>query len=153
MGGGGDSYLSYIRSAAGPYPIAEGGYIADKDKLAEALGRANLFVYPSAKDSGETFGVAPLEAMAAGCVPIVSDLKCFSDFVRHGVNGYIGDFSGPEAADSLTSVILGALSRPEELNAMSRQARLSAAEFGISAVGQRFLCEFQKLLSNGGELV
>ncbi|MCX6585597.1 MAG: glycosyltransferase family 4 protein [Acidobacteria bacterium] len=153
LGGGGESYLSDIRSAAGPYPISEVGYLADKAQLANFLGKAHLFVYPSAKDSGETFGVAPLEAMAAGCVPIVSALKCFSDFVRNGVNGYVGDFTGPEAADSLASVILGALALPGKLNAMSREARLSAAQFGVSAISERVLCEFEKLLSDDGEVI
>jgi glycosyltransferase involved in cell wall biosynthesis len=46
-----------------------------------------MFVYPCLAEQGETFGLAPLEAVACGAVPIVSDLSCFGDFITPGVNG------------------------------------------------------------------
>ena len=29
-----------------------------------------------------------LEAMSCGCVPLVSDLECFEDFLKDGHNGF-----------------------------------------------------------------
>jgi glycogen synthase len=36
-------------------------------------------------ETGEAFGVAPIEAMAYGCAPLVSNLACFRDFIEDGV--------------------------------------------------------------------
>jgi glycosyltransferase involved in cell wall biosynthesis len=61
----------------------------DTDELNRLYQKASIFVYPSVAEKGETFGLAPLEAMAWGCVPVVSDLRCFKDFIIHERNGLI----------------------------------------------------------------
>ena len=55
------------------------------------MEKAQLFIYPSQAKYGETFGLAVLEAMSCGCVPIVSSLPCFQDFIRSGIEGIILD--------------------------------------------------------------
>lgn len=37
----------------------------------------------------ESLGLAPLEAMASGCIPILSDIEAFNEYIIQGVNGYI----------------------------------------------------------------
>ena len=45
----------------------------------------------------ETFGIVPIEAMAAGLPVVVSDWDGYKDTVRHGVDGYRIDTVMPEA--------------------------------------------------------
>jgi len=46
------------------------GPVFDADRLARHYERATVFAYPSLAEKGEAFGVAPLEAMASGAVPV-----------------------------------------------------------------------------------
>lgn len=51
------------------------GRVSDAEK-AEILGRADIYVAPNT--GGESFGIVLVEAMAAGCAVIASDLEAFA---------------------------------------------------------------------------
>ena len=52
------------------------------------MENAKLFIYPSQAKEGETFGLAVLEAMSCGCVPIVSDTTLFYGFYNFWKEGF-----------------------------------------------------------------
>ena len=106
-----------------------------------------LFVYPSVAETGEALPVAPLEAMANGCAPLVSNLRCFRDYIEDGVNGFVFDHRGENAqktlAERLEAVLqLGA----DKLLQIGDAARAKAAEFAIEPVAKRYLDDFASLL-------
>src|SRR5205807_7806986 len=103
LGGGGEVYLASICRAAGKADgrISFAGPIFDSAKLTDAYRSARLFVYPSLSERGESFGLAPLEAMTHGCAALVSNLECFSDFIRDGETGFVFDHRAKSAVDSL----------------------------------------------------
>ena len=86
QGGGGQGYLRSINDLASKYgscvEILEP--VFNSRELSEHYQRARVFAYPSLAQKGETFGLAVLEAMSCGCIPLVSDLGCFADFVVPG---------------------------------------------------------------------
>ena len=53
-------------------------------------------------EKGEAMPVAPLEAMANGCVPLVSKLDCFRDYISDGTNGFVFDHRGSARDSDLT---------------------------------------------------
>lgn len=63
------------------------------DTVRKALARARAAVYPS---YAETFGNAPVEAMAAGCPTIYTKLSCGPEIVRDGVDGLLVNPTDPE---------------------------------------------------------
>ena len=62
--------------------------VFDRDALKKEMEKATIFLYPSEAKDGETFGLAVLEAMSCGCIPIVSDLPCFADFISFEEEGF-----------------------------------------------------------------
>lgn len=60
---------------------------ADADLYAAAFGAADIFL-SLADNHQETFGITPIEAMAAALPVIVSDWNGYRDTVREGIDGF-----------------------------------------------------------------
>ena len=93
FGGGGSEYFETLQKLAADNGLEIEWHpaIFDDVELARHYQSAVVFVYPSLAEKGEAMPVAPLEAMANGCVPLVSNLDCFRDYIQDGVNGFVFD--------------------------------------------------------------
>src|SRR5207302_5738214 len=107
LGGGGEPYLASLQRSAeeakGQVDFA--GPVFDSAKLADAYRSARLFIYPSLSERGESFGLAPLEAMTHGCAALVSNLECFHAVIRDNENGFIFDHRAQPVAETLRAQI------------------------------------------------
>ena len=153
QGGGGEKFLQELQKIAGggSLKVEWAGPIFDEKKLSAEYRSAMLFVYPSIAETGEALPVAPLEAMAHGCVPLVSNLLCFRDYIEDGVTGFIFDHRGEHAPEKLAARLTAALRLDARaLLQIGAAARAKAAEFSLERVGQRYLDDFASLLAPGG---
>lgn len=141
QGGGGRDWKAALQARHAAVPGVQWVEpIFDKDRLNLEYERAKLFAYPSLAEKGETFGLAPLEAMAWGCVPIVSDLECFKDFIRHGENGFVFDHRGAGAGERLCAALAQPVSARQSQTAL--QVRTSHS---VAKIAEAFLGEFNKV--------
>lgn len=146
-GGGGDGYLQKLKEIAGSCPIEFLAPEFDKLALARVYQDAHYFCYPSLAEHGESFGLAPLEAMSTGLVPIVSDLACFKDFVEHGVTGLVFDHRSAESSNELANALTHLVSNPELTNKMGALATERAQAFGKERIAVRYLEDFETIIS------
>jgi glycosyltransferase involved in cell wall biosynthesis len=151
LGGGGATFLRELqalgdRSGA---RIEWPGQIFDPEKLAEEYRNSLVFAYPSVAETGEAFGVAPIEAMAYGCAPFVSNLACFRDYIEDGVTGFVFDQRAAEPEKHLAARLAGLLGLgPGQIMRIGAQARARVAQFDLATVAQRYLEDFASLLPN-----
>lgn len=117
----------------------------DERALAEVYQRIGIFCYPSLAEQGETFGVAVAEAMAAGAVPIVSRLACFTDLVRDDQNGLVFNHASPDAAAQLATQMVRLLRDPDLRSCLSAQARPDARIYDYSSYAEALLADFGQL--------
>jgi glycosyltransferase involved in cell wall biosynthesis len=143
-GGGGERYLRKLEALAGKARIEFAGPIWDENQLNQRYADAAVFVYPSIAEQGETFGLAPLEAMAWGCVPVVSDLACFKDFIHHEKNGLVFNHRTVDADQHLCAA-LQRLLVPELRLSLARQALGVRRSHATSAIASEFLDAFSEL--------
>jgi glycosyltransferase involved in cell wall biosynthesis len=149
-GGGGEAYLRQLRQSAADARdrVVFRGPIFDAAVLEEEFRAARIFAYPSLAARGETFGLAPLEAMTHGCAVLVSNLGCFRDFILPNETGFVFEGSAPDPADSLVVAFRNALSDPVRLERIARAGQLKSEEFSRASVADEFLIDFEKLISN-----
>lgn len=149
QGGGGAAYLEALRErhSARANRVEWVGPIFDAVQLADCYRQAALFVYPSLAETGETFGVAPLEAMSHGCPPLVSGLECFRDFITDGDTGFIFDHRAPEPVRELANALTRLARSPGELARVGRAGWEKAREYSVERVADAYLADFESLLN------
>lgn len=92
---------SELTLSADEFGLADAVEFVDRptdDELASLIETCCAFVSPSAY---EGFGIAAIEAMSAGLMPVLSDIVAHRDTVGQTEIGLLVDFSDPEAAASL----------------------------------------------------
>lgn len=96
----------------------------------------HVFVFPSRWDG---WGMAPVEAMAAG-LPVISTDQVMSmrEFIREGENGYL---IASQDSIALADRMCGFLVRPKEIPVMGQAARAALAHYR-SDVGANHLIQF-----------
>jgi glycosyltransferase involved in cell wall biosynthesis len=145
-GGGGQPLRRQLLDLAGPLSLDIVPPIYDREALRAEICAATLYAYPSVAERGESFGVAPLEAMACGHAPIVSSLACFRDFLHDQQDGLVFDHRAPDAADHLAAALRRQLTNPAEHQAMAQTAATTAQQFSVEAIADRYLADFEALL-------
>lgn len=147
-GGGGETHINELRAAA--TPIADQvdfvGRVFDEAQLIEHYRQARVFVYPSLAEKGETFGLAALEAMAAGCAPVVSGLACFQDFITPGENGLVFNHRAADPAEALSQTLSRLLPDTASIERIRAHAWQTARDYTLPKIAGDFLDDFAVLL-------
>jgi len=146
-GGGGNDYYKSLMEISKSSQITFVGPIYDTLKLNNEYADASLFVYPSVAEKGETFGLAPLEAMAWGCVPIVSSLACFADFIKESVNGTIFNHRSSEAVHLLVESIHSLIVDPDLRNQLAKKALEVNKTHSTKSIALEFLKSFDRVIA------
>jgi glycosyltransferase involved in cell wall biosynthesis len=148
QGGGGQGYLSAIKDLTTTYEpsVQILDPVFTSNQLMEQYQKARAFVYPSLAGKGETFGLAVLEAMSCGCVPLVSDLGCFREFVVPGKNGFVFNADTGRVVENLRAELRRILDCGNEIDDFSKEASRVAKTFEIKAVATRFLDDFFQMV-------
>jgi glycosyltransferase involved in cell wall biosynthesis len=144
-GGGGEDYLRSLKQKAGSLPVEFLGPVYDRRRLAELLWSGHCYTYPSMAPQGEALPVAPIEAMATGLVPVVSDMTCFDDYLVDGETGYRFDYRGEGAAVRLAEALRKVLADPAGAAAVGANAARKAATFSNANVAETYLRDFESL--------
>jgi glycosyltransferase involved in cell wall biosynthesis len=113
-------------------------------RLMEILGRFDVCLLTS---EFEGMPNALGEAMARGCVPVVTDIRSgVRELVRDGENGYVVPVGGVEQFAARLAVLHG---NPELRADMSSKAReaVIAGGFGVESMVERYRSLFEKLLT------
>lgn len=149
LGGGGESYFASLEKAANSArgKVTFAGPIYDSARLTEVYRSARLFVYPSLSERGESFGLAPLEAMAHGCAVMVSNLDCFRDFISDNETGFIFDHRAPRNAQVLREKMDTAIKDESTFASVAASGYAKSREYSTVRVAERFLEDFTSVTS------
>ena len=111
-------------------------------ELSQIYRHCDVFAFPTW--SQEPFGVAPLEAAAQGCVPIMSECCGLAEWMVHGVDC----LKAARTAEAFADLFIEILDRKLDLTALSRQtAEVAWRYFHVRAVIPRI----EKILQNAAK--
>ena len=148
-GGSGLGYMEKLNALSGSR-IDWVDAVADRGKLAKEISGNAIYCYPSVAENGETFGVAPLEAMSLGMPVIVSSLRCFNDFVKDEETGLVFDHNADNPEEELAKKILRVLSDDGLRDRLARNAHRVAQQFSTECVAKLVEDAFNMALQTRG---
>jgi len=134
------AYVDKVRRAAEGLPVHVHAN-APRPLVEELFASSSVFWHATGLDEDEEkqpwvfehFGITTVEAMAAGCVPVVIDKAGQREIVRHGVDGY--RWSGLDELESYTRSLAGDAALRDRL---ARSAVERARTFSEEAFAARW---------------
>jgi len=168
-----DAAAAWKLRVVGPHAVSQGGdgpqYFEELKQLARELGvtcefvppifeqnaligeyqSGAIFVYPSLAETGESLGLAPLEAMAAGCATIVSDLRCFDDYVADGITGLRFDHRSTNQVGKLAEKLNTLIRDPDYLQTIAEAGHSAAEKFSVARISERMMEDLNQVVSTG----
>ncbi len=147
QGGAGPAFVGSLRALAAREgaPVSIEPPVYDIPTLAGIYGSLDIFCYPSLAEKGEGLSVAPIEAMAAGAVPVVSALDCYHDVIRDGENGLVFDHRAADRAVLLADRLASLIVDPGRRAAMAAAAVEDSRRFDYAVVAKEILADFEGL--------
>ncbi len=145
QGGGGERYLQQLQDKARSLNVSFSAPVFETSALREVFLQSQFFVYPSLAEKGETFGLAPLEAMGCGCIPIVSGLRCFHGHVRNGESGIVFDHLSSDPVVSLYEAMDGVIQNNDLQEILKKNALEVAVNYSYAEIGKLYLEMFQNI--------
>lgn len=153
-GGGGEAYLRQLQERFAPHlgsRLVWHPPVFEPAALARCYGELDIFCYPSLAARGEGLSVAPIEAMAAGAVPVLSRLDCYRDVLCDERNGFGFDHAGPDAEASLAAALARLIRDSTLRRALSLRAQSDVRRFDYSVVARSLLEDFNQLTTQEGK--
>jgi 1,2-diacylglycerol 3-alpha-glucosyltransferase len=137
---GKDDYLQKLKALIGRYNLSHkiiftGNLETD---LFSFYKHADLFLFTS---KSETQGLVLLESMAAGTPVVCVDSPALTDVVRNEFNGYLV----PERIQAYSAAVVSILKNKKKLNALSKNAKITAKEFSAQKQTKKLLAKFSDL--------
>lgn len=146
-GGSGKEYKDELDALADGWQIDWVEPIYDPKLLAIEMDKCDIYCYPSLADKGETFGVAPLEAMGLGIPTIVSGLDCFKDFVTDKVSGLIFNHHAEDAVKQLADCITYVIDDKVHYTAISKNGVIASSSFNVAQKASEYLTVLNNMLN------
>ena len=91
--------------------------------------------------------LAPLEGMARGLVPVVSDIAAFREYLEPGVNGMAFNHRNGQGPANLARVLNGLVTDADKRVRLGAAARATAEKFSPATIADKYLQLFQKVIS------
>jgi glycosyltransferase involved in cell wall biosynthesis len=143
---GADEYVKSLEKSTLKYPIE----IIKSPKfseLKELFGKAKIFWSASGfgvnefknPEKVEHFGMTLVEAMSAGCVPVVSNVGGHKEIIVNGVSGFLWDNQ-----NTLIKKTVRLLTEKGLMSKMSREAKKRSGDFSVSIFKEKICKEIIK---------
>lgn len=146
VGGGASRYDTYYQRLAAQLGVADIVRFFPNASRGDVIGfyqAADIFCMPSI----ETYGIAILEAMSCGCVPVVADINGPGEIVRDGTGLRIPYVTPAQFVQEYAAALIRLGDDREYMKALGKQARIHVQQnHNWAAIVDRFLAEYARII-------
>lgn len=121
-------------------------FLGKQDAVEDILSISDVFLLPS---ENESFGLAALEAMAAGVPVISTNVEGIPEVNIHGKTGFLCDVGD---VDKMAEFTLSLLRNPDKLERFKAQARAQAQMFDIHEIVPQYEKYYASVYAQAGTL-
>lgn len=118
-------------------------FVRGRTDVAALLADADIFVLPS---RWEGFGLALVEAMAAGLPVIASNIDGPASIVADGVDGLLFESGSHEQLADKIALLIHSPSLADKLR---RNGRAKSCDYDISKMREKYVAVYQRLITTG----
>ena len=118
--GDGPEHKNLVKAAGGSDLITFKEFMSSEE-LAQELAHAEAFIFPSM----EPFGIAPVEALSAGCPVIAFGEGGAVDYIKDGINGILFE-------KQTVSSLVNAIKKSEKIKFNQNEITKSATDYDIN---------------------
>lgn len=118
-------------------------FVQGRTDVATLLADASIFVLPSRR---EGFGLALVEAMAAGLPVIASNIEGPSDILTDGIDGLLFESGSDEQLAERIAILIES---PELADNLRNNARAKSCDYDISKMRDKYMAVYSLLISAG----
>lgn len=129
--------LEELCRGSAPERVTFLGHVSDREKLADLYANADIFVHPNPR---EPFGIAPLEAMAAGLALVAPRSGGLMSYATDQ-NAWLNEANAELVAGLVREVVSDPARRRRRLEA----ARMTAQQYRWQSVASQYLRLYQSL--------
>lgn len=135
----------------GDHPTAHGvdfvGRVSEAEKAA-ILGRADIYVAPNT--GGESFGIVLVEAMAAGCAVVASDIEAFAAVCDAAGTSPAGVLFTAGDAGALAAHLRLLIDDPRARHALAAAGSRRAQDYDWAQVAGRIMAVYETVIGQVG---
>lgn len=117
-------------------------FVGKQQDMEDIYAIADLFLLPS---EYESFGLAALEAMAAGTPVIATNAGGIPEIITHGKNGFLSEVGDVESMSSNAKILL---KDNVKLDSFCKEARRQAEQFDINKIVPKYEELYKQVLKN-----
>ena len=117
-------------------------FVGKQQDMEDIYAIADLFLLPS---EYESFGLAALEAMAAGTPVVATNAGGIPEIITHGKNGFLSEVGDVESMSANAIILLG---NNDMLRSFSNEARKEAEQFDIANIVPQYETLYKQVLQN-----
>ncbi len=149
-GGGGKAFAESLQRLAAERGVRDRlvftAPIWDPAILVKHYQSLTIFCYPTRAEKGEGLSVAPIEAMAAGAIPVLTRLECYKDLIEESEDGLLFNHRSATAAADLAAAFERIMTEADMRGRMSTAARAKARAFDYDSVTDDLESDLTELL-------
>lgn len=146
-GGGGKSYYNFLKKLSNPLKdkINWVDPIYDQQVLNSHYKESKLFIYPTVAEKGEALPLAPVEAMSHGCVPLVSHLECFNDYIEEEKTGFYFNSLNGDPVNNLSIILKNLINFENKLKSVALNSYSISKKYSLNEIAEKYLKDFKLL--------
>ena len=115
-------------------------------RLQRYYAESDYLIYPSIAERGEASPLTPLEAMAKGCIPIVSDMRCYSDYLIDQQNGFVYPLEGAKTYMNLARLLMRLPKTADQRERVREACIATAGNYTVEEIAGRYISDFNAML-------